>query len=359
VVRTNICGDTEVLFEYFMRWMAHCIQFPHEKPGVAIVLMGVPGCGKGQAFTPIRLINGRHGVITDDLESRFNSLLADAVFLQVQELRKGVQAVNHLKQLVTESRMRIESKGREARESLVSQHVGITTNDDDAVNMQNGERRFAVYPCAKRLPADFAFWAAVDKEVNDVRVLGALLSYWQRLDLKDFQPRAIPPSPAAFTMQYASMSLYERFMYHVLRTGSLFPAGDFDLPDSDKDRPKFLALLDENARVRVRPAILLNEIGLNVFSRADCVPKRLFVEYFSQMYPRQQTEGGAVPLWKLLHDLNGVAKNLFEIKKLRLPNNVRLDVVSFVGGLDVWRRAFLDRRGNLDDSVWDAVGYGN
>ena len=42
----NMCDEDDNKFEWFMTWMAHIVQKPDDKYGVAVIINGVEGCGK-------------------------------------------------------------------------------------------------------------------------------------------------------------------------------------------------------------------------------------------------------------------------------------------------------------------------
>jgi hypothetical protein len=51
---TVICDGNRSLYEYVLRFIAHMLQHPEEKPGVMLIMLGGQGTGKGTFF---RLLN--------------------------------------------------------------------------------------------------------------------------------------------------------------------------------------------------------------------------------------------------------------------------------------------------------------
>ena len=73
-----VCNQDQTAYDYLLRWIAHAIQKPHEKPEVMIVLMGKEGTGKGTLFKILRLIFGK--VVypvdkPDQMVGKFNGVL--------------------------------------------------------------------------------------------------------------------------------------------------------------------------------------------------------------------------------------------------------------------------------------------
>lgn len=361
LVRQNICGDNPVLFEYFMKWHAHSIQRPHIKPGVAIVLIGKAGVGKGMSLTPGRLIHGRHGMQTDDIESRFNAYYANVIFLHVEELKKSLVASNALKTLITESDVTYEQKGKDRCVMRTSQHVAISSNDSDAVTWQAAERRFVAFPCTRQL-ANWGpeYQTQCAAELANPKAMAALKQYWTTLDIENWNPRVIPLTSANFKIQFASMSVYEKYIYFVLKRGDICSA-EIDLPDG-RDLNRITSLCEENARVyrhTVRPVAELGFRNWHKEYEQDAMPKSLFLLGFVQMFPREKKDC-PVPLWKFLHELNRTFPDepLFEVKQVRVPGNgnPRVECVAWLVTLDRMREAFQAHRGNLDPEVWTAQG---
>ena len=81
------CVGKEVA-DYIMDYIANMFQYPCSKTGVAILLQGLQGCGKGTIFDTIRKVMGdqaskQTGNPTQDLFSRFSDGLKHRVLVQV------------------------------------------------------------------------------------------------------------------------------------------------------------------------------------------------------------------------------------------------------------------------------------
>ena len=112
-----ICQGNAETSAYLFGWMAHLVQRPAEKPGVAIVLRGGKGAGKDTLGDYLAAMMGRYHAPTVSQEKHitgnFNRRLESALLLHVQE---GTWAGDHkaegvLKYLVTSDSIEIERKG--------------------------------------------------------------------------------------------------------------------------------------------------------------------------------------------------------------------------------------------------------
>ncbi|MGB0945158.1 MAG: toprim domain-containing protein, partial [Marinomonas sp.] len=64
-IKQIICDNNEECYQYVINWLAHMIQKPEEKPGVAIIMKSGQGTGKGVFVEPLRKIMGSHYCYAD------------------------------------------------------------------------------------------------------------------------------------------------------------------------------------------------------------------------------------------------------------------------------------------------------
>lgn len=145
-----ICGNDDRLFEYTLAWMADTIQDPGgDRPGVAIVMRGAKGVGKGLFARTFGELFGSHFLhIThqSQLTGKFNNhqkdalvVFADECFWAGDKLSEGI-----LKAMITEPTIRVEPKGKDSFAVKNHMRVIIASNDSWVVPAGLGERRFLV-----------------------------------------------------------------------------------------------------------------------------------------------------------------------------------------------------------------------
>lgn len=88
-IREVVAAGNDDWFRYNLRYDAHMVQRPDDKPGVARVLRGGRGAGKdtyGELL--VRICGKRHAAIIGDsqrLTARFNSIFESALFAHIEE----------------------------------------------------------------------------------------------------------------------------------------------------------------------------------------------------------------------------------------------------------------------------------
>ena len=153
-IRDNICDGDQAVYQYLLDWMAHAVQHPADLPGVAIVLMGRQGTGKGVFVRHFGKLFGKHYKLVtsqEQLLGRFNSLLADSLIVFMDEAFWGGQKEMEgtLKTLITEPDRMVEFKGKDVIPMKNYNRVIMATNSNWAIPAGLEERRFLSHRLVK------------------------------------------------------------------------------------------------------------------------------------------------------------------------------------------------------------------
>ena len=240
LLKNVICDGNEELFDYLIRWMAHIVQFPHIKPGVALVFVGGRGVGKdsaisylGKIFRPENYRNVSH---PRHVVGNFNANQKQALLLHMQEgVFAGNKADNEvLKALITSERTLIEPKGMEPFEIESFLRLAITTNSLRAIPAAADERRFAVFKCGAKLLPEFYERLYAERENGGP---AAVLGYLQDIDLTGFNIRKAPESAGLQQQKLANLEGVDAWWFEILVEGVLpisLDLGSENHPDWDE-----------------------------------------------------------------------------------------------------------------------------
>jgi hypothetical protein len=145
-LRHNICAGNADHFHYTVNWMAHAVQRPEIQPGVAIILRGKEGTGKGVFVTMLGRCFGphfRHVVNEKHLTGNFNAHLQQCTLLYADEAffagDRGHEST--LKALITEDSILIEPKGLDCFAVRNCVHLVMASNADWVVPASADARR--------------------------------------------------------------------------------------------------------------------------------------------------------------------------------------------------------------------------
>lgn len=200
----NVCKGNEEHYRYLVGWMAHMIQRPWEKPGVAVVLRGKKGVGKDVVAVHLgRLFKQNYVAISEmeHLTGKFNAHMEKALLVHVEEgLWAGdPRAAGPLKSLITRSTVALERKGIDVIQIENCSRIFITSNEKWVVPATPDERRFAVFEVGDAHIKDRPYFRRMAQQMEKGGY-GALLHFLQNYDLSDFDV-GVPPETEGLAVQ--------------------------------------------------------------------------------------------------------------------------------------------------------------
>ncbi|MGF1550923.1 MAG: DUF5906 domain-containing protein [Paracoccaceae bacterium] len=220
-IRDVLCDRNAEHFRYVVGWLAHLVQKPAEKPGVALVLKGGKGAGKDTLAVVLSRIIGRGHVAHIDqperLTQKFNGHFATAILGHVEEAfwsgardRKGI-----LQALITSRTTTLERKGVDPITVDSFVRLLMTTNEEWAVPASADERRYAVFDVPAARIGDRGYFDALYRQIDGDGPAG-FLAYLLGVDLSGFEPRDVPQTGALLDQKLASLTNVERWWFEAL-----------------------------------------------------------------------------------------------------------------------------------------------
>jgi hypothetical protein len=231
-----ICSGNEQWALYLWGWLAHMVQCPKEKPGVAIVLRSdAQGVGKSRFTEYVGSLLGRHfRTVTQGshIHGNFNSHLKDTLLLFGDEAVWGGDRSTEsiLKQLITEPSMIIEMKGKDVFAVRSYLRLMLATNSEWAAPVSLTDRRYFVLNVSNSRKNNHNFFKQLIDEQNNGGS-EALLQVLMDFDLSDFEVRSIPETPARLDQKFLSMEPIEKWWLEILSNEDFTVGGkilDFD-----------------------------------------------------------------------------------------------------------------------------------
>ena len=229
-VHDNIANGDEKIAAYLLDWMADAVQHPTDRPGVAVVLPGGQGTGKGVYVRSFGELYGRHFAHVQSSEhflGRFNKHLQHSLLLFADEAvwAGDKRAEGKLKGLITEPEVMIEAKFVDARRMPNNLRVFVASNHEWVVPAGLDERRMFVLDVGDKRQQDAGYFAAIREQLA-AGGYGKLLHLLQTRDLSAANLRKFPPTPALLEQKIASMDGEARFLFDALKSGVL--PGDYN-----------------------------------------------------------------------------------------------------------------------------------
>ena len=214
-----LCGNSEPLNHYVIRWIAHILQKPYELPGVMLILSGAKGVGKDTTFDfLIAHVFGKYSAANYASSSQFfekHDTGRQGKFLVKLEEADRAECMKHssdIKAMVTSSEIIYNPKCQ--RPVTVPNYCRFifTTNRGNPVDFGDNERRFVICPCSAEKRGDLDYWTMIrDKLFND-KAGKAVADYLLGIDLSDFNIRRLPENEYQQNVVEAEVKPEQKFI---------------------------------------------------------------------------------------------------------------------------------------------------
>lgn len=226
-IRNVICDGDSEHFRYVLAWLARCVQEPGgQRPGVALVLLGKQGTGKGVFVNYFGQLFGHHYLhltSSQQLTGKFNSHLKGALVAFSDEGVWGGDktAEGVLKGLITEPSLFIEPKGKDG--FSVANHVNlvIASNNSWVIPAGLEERRYLVLKVSENHMQDKPYFRAICEQM-DRGGLEAMMHDLLHFDTSEVDLRTPPRTEALLDQTMLTMQSSTKFWHQLLVDGA-FP----------------------------------------------------------------------------------------------------------------------------------------
>jgi phage/plasmid primase-like uncharacterized protein len=238
-IKEIICDGNEEYYTYLMSWMARIVQDPGgARPGVAVVLKGGKGIGKGVFAEYYGSIFGEAFLPISDAESftgRFNMHLSKSLFVFLDEAVWGgdKKAEGKMKQLITERRVLFEPKGIDTMALDNHINVLIASNEDWVIPATGDERRFFVLNPNEKYKCDIAYFSAIGRE-KDNGGIAAMMHDLLAWDYRVCELRKAPKTEGLSEQVQESLPSVLDFWFTVLGRGYMLSAFETGAPARTK-----------------------------------------------------------------------------------------------------------------------------
>jgi hypothetical protein len=221
-----ICSRNRKNYSYLLRFLAHMIQKPEEKPGVMIVLLGRQGTGKGAFFQLLGRI-WRHSVLqVSDIErvtGRFNAALGQNYVVVMDEalFAGDRRAQDRIKSLITEPIISIEEKHQPQRIIDSFHRFFAASNHEHFVQVDNDDRRYFIQQVSDEVAQNEVYFKRLFEAIGSDDAIAAFMHTLTKIDLNGFNPRVAPKTQAHAEQKILSLSRFEKYWHHALWTAEL------------------------------------------------------------------------------------------------------------------------------------------
>jgi len=214
-----LCNNDENVYDYFIKWIAQMIQYPHIKTIMPTFISG-EGAGKGTLFKLFEKMLGNEKVFETTNPSRdvwgdFNGMMCNCFLVNLNELSKKdtMEAEGKIKGLITDNTLAINQKGI-PQYKIKSYHRFITTtNKEEPINSTNGDRRNLIIRSSDEKKGDYIYFETIHKYLENNDVIRTCYDYFKEVQGMDkFKDISIPQTEYQTNLKELSKSPIEQWL---------------------------------------------------------------------------------------------------------------------------------------------------
>ena len=218
-----ICNGNQENFAYLVQYLAHMWQNPEEKPGVAVVLLGGQGTGKGTFFQLLANIWSKTTLqvsSVDHVVGGFNAAMERNLIITMDEalFAGDRRSMDRLKSMITEPTITIEQKYQPRRSVQSIHRFFAASNHEHFGNIEKDDRRFVFLRLSEEFKGDHQYFKDVHRAIEDPMQLAAFVHKLATTNITNFNVRAKPNTDELIEQKLRSLRGFERFWYEVLCT---------------------------------------------------------------------------------------------------------------------------------------------
>jgi hypothetical protein len=214
-----LCNHDENVYDYFIKWIAQMIQYPHIKTIMPTFISG-EGSGKGTLFKLFEKMLGNEKIFETTNPSRdvwgdFNGMMCNCFLVNLNELSKKdtIEAEGKIKGLITDNTLAINQKGI-PQYKIKSYHRFITTtNKEEPINSTNGDRRNLIIRSSDEKKGDYNYFETIYNYLEDNDVIRTCYNYFKGIEGMDkFKDISIPQTEYQTNLKELSKSPIEQWL---------------------------------------------------------------------------------------------------------------------------------------------------
>lgn len=222
-----ICDRNDDAYNYLINYLAHAIQKPEDKPGVAIVFLSDSGCGKGTFYTLLNKIWGQSSIEVNDVKhiiGNFNAALQNnnIVFMDEALFKGNHEGMERLKNLITEKTIRVEKKYVQAYDIDSFHRFFAASNSEHFAHIPVDDRRFCFYRVSNQYKQNLEYFDQLHNTLEHGEEVAGFLHYLANLDIKGFNPKRRIITQEHIEQRIQSLKGFERFWYEALQNHGFY-----------------------------------------------------------------------------------------------------------------------------------------
>jgi len=194
-----LCGNNEEVYNFVIKYIAHLFYKPEEKIGKMILFASKEGTGKSMFYSLLRSMIGTRfysvGDVKKNLLGNFNSALLNSYVINLEEIDyfNTKDNADILKNLITETDLEVNSKGKDAKIiSSVHRFIGNTNHTIIPLKISANDRRYCIIRSSDEKKGNTEYFTKLKKVITNKDLQATFYKYLSTIDIDDFISCKIP-----------------------------------------------------------------------------------------------------------------------------------------------------------------------
>ena len=214
-----LCANETEVYDFFIKWLAHLLQYPAQKSGHFPIFVSKEGVGKGTLLQIIEILIGSEKYFEttnpeDDVWGQFNPLMLNAYFVYINEFGKKNQreADGRIKGLLTDKYISINAKGKDPFITTSFHKCCGSSNIEDPTNVKEDNRRKWIVRCSDELKGNKKKFDEIYNKMEDTNTMRTLFDYLMTIDCKNLRGSEAPKTEYQSIMEDANEHIIQLFL---------------------------------------------------------------------------------------------------------------------------------------------------
>ncbi|GAQ86179.1 hypothetical protein KFL_002740170 [Klebsormidium nitens] len=231
-LRNIVCDGSNERFTDNISWMAHAVQKPWRKVGVALVFRSGQGCGKSVVWDFIgrEILGAKYYLYCNNIDTvigKFNSLGANKLLITFDEAGNwgGAFRMNdRMKSQITQETTCLERKGQDPISVQDKSNLVFTTNNYSPVKREADDRRYSCQQVSDTKMGDKEYFDALVEELEKPMTAYYMYRYLSSIDISDWNPQKMPITAWGEGLKEHSIPPHVNMMQALLENGCFHPS---------------------------------------------------------------------------------------------------------------------------------------
>lgn len=214
-----LCNNEDVVYEYFIAWIAQMVQYPEVK-STCPTLISKEGAGKGTLMRLFEKMLGDAKIFQTTTPSRdvwgeFNNHMTNSFLVNLDELSKKetLDSEGKIKGLISEPKMTINNKGVNKFDIQSYHRFIITTNNEEPIKTTSDDRRKFIIRSSDEKCGDVEYFKKLYELLDDTNVVKTCYEYFKSIpNMHDFKNIPLPVTEYQAELKELSMSPIESWL---------------------------------------------------------------------------------------------------------------------------------------------------